>query len=186
MRYNPNKPTITYDSRVHGSNIYFLLGQLQEIMRNQKRYTDFNNLRDRVLECIIYEDAISIISEEANLVDTAKGYYFESEEIAENHSIDDASIESAVPVRQRLEQAAEECTELAQALLKLCRTLPDSKNPTVISQQEAISKVKEECADVYLCVKFVSDILEMSENELKSRMDVKKERWLKRLKENNI
>lgn len=64
--------TIIYDSRGESGNIYFLLGQLQQIMRKQRRYTDFNNLRDRVFACGSYEDALKIIGEEVTLVDIAR------------------------------------------------------------------------------------------------------------------
>ena len=69
------KPTIIYDSRGETGNIYYLIGQLQQIMRKQRRYTDFNNLRDRIFESGSYEDALTIIGEEVELVDIAKEYY---------------------------------------------------------------------------------------------------------------
>ena len=66
------KPTITYDSRGETGNIYYLIGQLQRIMRKQRRYTDFNNLRDRIFESGSYEEALAIIGEEVELVDIAR------------------------------------------------------------------------------------------------------------------
>jgi len=66
------KPTITYNSRGESGNIYFLLGQLQQIMRKQRRYTDFNNLRDRIFESASYEEALAIMREEVELVDIAR------------------------------------------------------------------------------------------------------------------
>ena len=65
------KPTIIYDSRGETGNIYYLIGQLQQLMRQQRRYTDFNNLRDRIFESSSYEEALSIIGEEVELVDIA-------------------------------------------------------------------------------------------------------------------
>ena len=65
------KPTIIYDSRGETGNIYYLIGQLQQIMRKQRRYTDFNNLRDRIFESGSYEEALAIIGEEVELVDIA-------------------------------------------------------------------------------------------------------------------
>ena len=65
------KPTIIYDSRGETGNIYYLIGQLQQIMRKQRRYTDFNDLRDRIFESGSYEDALAIIGEEVELVDIA-------------------------------------------------------------------------------------------------------------------
>ena len=66
------RPTIIYDSRGETGNIYYLIGQLQQIMRKQRRYTDFNNLRDRIFESSSYEEALAIIGEEVELVDIAK------------------------------------------------------------------------------------------------------------------
>ena len=66
------KPTIIYDSRGETGNIYYLIGQLQQIMRKQRRYTDFNNLRDRIFESGSYEEALAIIGEEVELVDIAR------------------------------------------------------------------------------------------------------------------
>ena len=66
------KPTIIYDSRGETGNIYYLIGQLQRIMRQQRRYTDFNNLRDRIFESGSYEAALAIIGEEVELVDIAR------------------------------------------------------------------------------------------------------------------
>ena len=65
------KPTIIYDSRGETGNIYYLIGQLQQIMRKQRRYTDFNDLRDRIFESGSYEEALAIIGEEVELVDIA-------------------------------------------------------------------------------------------------------------------
>ena len=66
------RPTIIYDSRGETGNIYYLIGQLQQIMRKQRRYTDFNNLRDRIFESGSYEEALAIIGEEAELVDITR------------------------------------------------------------------------------------------------------------------
>jgi len=64
------RPTIIYDSRGETGNIYYLIGQLQQIMRKQRRY--FNNLRDRIFESSSYEEALAIIGEEVELVDIAR------------------------------------------------------------------------------------------------------------------
>lgn len=49
-----------------------------------------------------------------------------------------------------LEQAAEECTELAKALLKLSRIIR-GENPTPVTEKEARENIAEEYADVELC-----------------------------------
>jgi len=63
------KPTIIYDSRGETGNIYHLIGQLQQIMRKQRRITAYNSLRDRVFAAQSYAEALSIISEEVELID---------------------------------------------------------------------------------------------------------------------
>lgn len=50
-----------------------------------------------------------------------------------------------------LEQLAEECSELAQAALKLAR-LERGENPTPKTEEECIAALKEEMADVGLCI----------------------------------
>lgn len=64
------KPVITFQSTGPTGNIYYLIGELQRIMRKQRRYTDFNNIRDRIFESGSYEEALNIISEEVILIDT--------------------------------------------------------------------------------------------------------------------
>lgn len=49
-----------------------------------------------------------------------------------------------------LEQTAEECTELAKALLKLSRVIR-GENPTPVTEKEAWENIAEEYADVELC-----------------------------------
>ena len=44
----------------------------QKVMKKQRRYTDFNTMRDRVFESKSDEDALAIIGEYVNLVDTTK------------------------------------------------------------------------------------------------------------------
>ena len=44
------KPTITYDRSGPSGNIYAILGAVSQTLRKQRRYTDFNTLRDRVFE----------------------------------------------------------------------------------------------------------------------------------------
>lgn len=50
-----------------------------------------------------------------------------------------------------LEQLAEECTELAQAALKLARILRE-ENPTPISRKEARERLVDEKQDVMNCL----------------------------------
>lgn len=66
------KPVIEYDSRGPSGNIYAILGKVSDALRKQRRYTDFNNLRDRVFEAQSYDEALAIISETVTLVDKRK------------------------------------------------------------------------------------------------------------------
>ena len=62
-----DKPIVEYDPHGPTGNIYWILGEVSAIMRKQRRYTDFNNLRDRVFEAQSYEEALEIIGEEVTL-----------------------------------------------------------------------------------------------------------------------
>lgn len=66
------KPTITYDRSGPSGNIYAILGAVSQALRKQRRYTDFNTLRDRVFEAKTYEEALQIIGETVNLVEIQK------------------------------------------------------------------------------------------------------------------
>ncbi|MBE6624395.1 MAG: hypothetical protein E7622_01995 [Ruminococcaceae bacterium] len=62
------KPIVKYDPTGHSGNIYWILGEVSQIMRKQRRITAFNNLRDRVFEAKSYEEALEILGEEVTLV----------------------------------------------------------------------------------------------------------------------
>ena len=62
------KPVVEYDPYGHSGNIYWILGQVSEIMRKQRRIIAFNDLRDRVFEAQSYDEALKIIGEEVTLV----------------------------------------------------------------------------------------------------------------------
>lgn len=62
------KPVIEYDPYGHTGNIFWILGEVNKIMRKQCRIIDYNDLRDRVFEAQSYEEALAIISEEVTLV----------------------------------------------------------------------------------------------------------------------
>jgi len=62
------KPVVEYDPYGHSGNIYWILGEVSRIMRGQRRYTAFNELRDRVFEAQSYEEALAIIGQEVTLV----------------------------------------------------------------------------------------------------------------------
>jgi hypothetical protein len=59
---------VEYDPYGHSGNIYWILGQVSEIMRKQRRIIAFNDLRDRVFEAQSYDEALKIIGEEVTLI----------------------------------------------------------------------------------------------------------------------
>lgn len=78
-----------------------------------------------------------------------------------------------------LEQLAEECTELAQAALKLAR-LERGENPTPKTEEECVKNLLEELADVNLCIW----VIETSRGlDLRRHSNWKLERWTKRIRE---
>lgn len=80
---------------------------------------------------------------------------------------------------ERLAQLAEESSELAQAALKLRRTMRKD-NPAAITRREAKNNLLEEIADVLNCI----DIMKLSAKEAEFINDVRKrklERWVDRL-----
>ena len=66
------KPVIRYDSRGRTGNIYWILGELCQIMRKRSEIIAYNEIRDRVFDASSYEEALSIIGEKATLIDIRK------------------------------------------------------------------------------------------------------------------
>jgi len=56
--------------------------------------------------------------------------------------------------RAALEGLAEECCELAQAALKLIRAI-DGENPTPVSEEKCVEKLREEAGDVLMLLEFL-------------------------------
>lgn len=78
-----------------------------------------------------------------------------------------------------LEQLAEECSELAQAALKLARK-ERGENPTPKTLGECFKDLIAEMADVQLCIW----VVEISRGlDLRCHCDWKRERWAKRIRE---
>lgn len=79
-----------------------------------------------------------------------------------------------------LEQLAEECSELAQAALKLARK-ERGENPTPKTEEECTAALKEEMADVMLCIDLVAQC-----KKIYNIYDVqyaKQKRWAQRIRE---
>ena len=78
-----------------------------------------------------------------------------------------------------LEQLAEECSELAQAALKLAR-LERGENPPPKTLDECFKALIEEMADVNLCIW----VIETSRGlDLRLHSNLKRERWAQRIRE---
>lgn len=81
-----------------------------------------------------------------------------------------------------LEQTAEECTELAQACLKLARKMRGN-NPTPKDVPELIENLEEEVADVSICVELLADDGIIDINNVIDISEAKEKRWMKRIEE---
>lgn len=77
-----------------------------------------------------------------------------------------------------LELLAEECTELAQAALKLARKYR-GENPTPRTEAECLQSLEEEIADVMTCIDQMGEIVDMG--TVKKVKEEKLDRWKKRM-----
>lgn len=81
-----------------------------------------------------------------------------------------------------LEQLAEECSELAQAALKLARR-ERGENPTPKKWYEMLADMNEEIADVSLCVDMLYTENLTDEGCIKRTKERKMKRWAQRIRE---
>lgn len=87
------------------------------------------------------------------------------------------TIVNNVSARSLFEMLAEEATELAQAALKVIRTLEGSDNPTPVHFYEAMNNLEEELTDV----KLSADLLGI---DIQNDVYLKKVyRWKERIEE---
>ena len=64
------KAVIHFRSRHESGNIYWLIGAAQVELHKQQRITDYNTMRDRILNgADSYEEALAIIREYVDLID---------------------------------------------------------------------------------------------------------------------
>ena len=85
-------------------------------------------------------------------------------------------IKQSMPISELLAGLAEECSELAQAALKL-RRVYDKRNPTPVKEEEAQEDLYEEIADVKLYV----SMLDLNPRYISEIMRKKQSRWESRL-----
>ena len=86
------------------------------------------------------------------------------------------TIRSKVPITEILAGLAEECSELAQAALKL-RRVYDQTNPTPVTEDWAMERLYEEMADV----KLYCSMLNVNARYISDVMMKKEKRWEERL-----
>lgn len=89
-------------------------------------------------------------------------------------------IRDLMPLDELLAQLAEEASELAQAALKMRRTLSDT-NPTPVTRKQAEAGLLEEIADVKLCLHEGGFERVRDKIQVNRIISAKAERWLKRL-----
>lgn len=81
-----------------------------------------------------------------------------------------------------LDQTIEECAELIGACLKLKRNITPG-NPTPVTEEEALESVKEEIADIQVCLGKLTRVLGISLSEIDEIMTQKIARAEERLKD---
>lgn len=91
------------------------------------------------------------------------------------------TIRGKAGIGEIMAQLAEEATELAHAALKYRRAITGT-SPTPVTKEEALERLREEIADVDLCLVVAGDICEAADDEI-FRMEKKRDRWIKRLEE---
>lgn len=64
------KVKVEFSSSGESGNIYYIIGLAQRALRKQQRITDYNKMRDRVFESKRYADALTVIREYVDLIDT--------------------------------------------------------------------------------------------------------------------
>ncbi|MDO5397832.1 MAG: MazG nucleotide pyrophosphohydrolase domain-containing protein [bacterium] len=84
-----------------------------------------------------------------------------------------------------LEQTAEECSELAQACLKLARKMRND-NPTPKATNELWENFYEELADVLVCVEALDESKNIDCQKVLDVQGAKAGRWEQRIMESKI
>ena len=92
-------------------------------------------------------------------------------------------IRMAVPETEMLAQLAEECSELAHAALMLRRSLKaDEYNPTPCGVAAGMTNLKEEIADVFVCLQVAGYLHDVNTIfDIEEVMRHKTRRWARRL-----
>ena len=68
------RPIIYFSSTGATGNIFAILGATRTELQRQRRITEYNEIRDRVMNSHSYVEALGIIREVVDLVDTDRRY----------------------------------------------------------------------------------------------------------------
>ena len=63
------KAELHFQSRHETGNIYAILGLARDVLRKQRRITDYNEMWERVQDSWSYPDALAVIREYVDLID---------------------------------------------------------------------------------------------------------------------
>ena len=63
------KPEVHFQSRHESGNTLYILDMVRDVLRKQRRYTDYNNIRDAVLNAGSYEEALQQMNGYVTLID---------------------------------------------------------------------------------------------------------------------
>jgi len=63
------KQRIEFQSSGESGNIFWVLSKVRDVLRKQQRITEYNDLRDQVLNSKSYAEALAHIREKVDLVD---------------------------------------------------------------------------------------------------------------------
>ena len=63
------KPILEIDISGPDGNIYVIMGMVMQILRKQRRYTDWNNLRDAITSSKSYANALREINKVVEMID---------------------------------------------------------------------------------------------------------------------
>ena len=78
-------------------------------------------------------------------------------------------------------QGAEECCELAQALLKFQRIVEGVNPAAFMTEQDAVDNITEEIADVKNLIEMIEQALGISEDDVHMLRTLKMVRWMERM-----
>lgn len=65
------KAIVEFDSKGETGNIYYILGRVRREMAKERLISGYNDLQERVYKAGNYVEALSIIREYINLIDTS-------------------------------------------------------------------------------------------------------------------